>query len=208
MRFTTLLTSNRNWPLLVVAVTVFSLLIAFAPTLQAAPASAPVQPSLAQQQIFNDDLTVRNGESIDGDVVVYQGDVVVARGGAIRGNLVVYRGNVEVDEGGLVAGDITAFSGDVEIDGAVNGSITAWSGDVNLGRSAVVGGDVSVVSGEIEQDRGRRHRGQPAARPGGQSPACAPADRRIVRRACCADGADNADAYPYRDVLGPAGTRL
>jgi predicted flap endonuclease-1-like 5' DNA nuclease/cytoskeletal protein CcmA (bactofilin family) len=154
MRFTTLLTSNRNWPLLVVAVTVFSLLIAFAPTLQAAPASAPVQPSLAQQQIFNDDLTVRNGESIDGDVVVYQGDVVVARGGAIRGNLVVYRGNVEVDEGGLVAGDITAFSGDVEIDGAVNGSITAWSGDVNLGRSAVVGGDVSVVSGEIEQDRG------------------------------------------------------
>lgn len=154
MRFTTLLTSNRNWPLLVVAVTVFSLLIAFAPTLQAAPASAPDQPSLAQQQIFNDDLTVRNGESIDGDVVIYQGDVVVARGGAIRGNLVVYRGNVEVDEGGLVTGDITAFSGDVEIDGAVNGSITAWSGDVNLGRSAVVGGDVSVVSGEIEQDRG------------------------------------------------------
>mgnify|MGYP003383400242 FL=1 len=130
MRFTTLLTSNRSWPLFVVAVTVFSLLIVFAPALQAAPAAAPVQPSLAQQQVFNDDLTVRNGETIDGDVVVYQGDVAVARGGAIRGNLVVYSGNVEVDEGGLVAGNITAFSGDVEINGAVDGSITAWSGDV------------------------------------------------------------------------------
>ena len=154
MRSTTLLTSNRRWLLLAVAVTVLSLLIAFAPALQAAPAQAPDQPSLAQQQIFNDDLTVRDGETIDGDVVLYQGDAAVARGGAIRGNLVVYSGNVEIDEGGLVAGDITAFSGDVEIDGAVDGSITAWSGDVDLGRSAVVGGDVSVVSGEISQDRG------------------------------------------------------
>ncbi len=154
MRSTTLLTSNRRWLLLAVAVTVLSLLAAFAPALQAAPAQAPDQPSLAQQQIFNDDLTVRDGETIDGDVVLYQGDAAITRGGVIRGNLVVYSGNVEIDEGGLVAGDITAFSGDVEIDGAVEGSITAWSGDVDLGRTAVVGGDVSVVSGEIEQDRG------------------------------------------------------
>lgn len=150
MRFTTLFTSKRSWPLLVIAVTVFSLLMAFAPGLQAAPA----QPSLAQQQLFNSDLTVRNGETIEGDVAVYQGDVTVARGGAIRGNLVVYSGDVEIDAGGLVAGDITAFSGSVEVDGAVNGAITAWSGDVKLGRSAVVGGDVSVVSGEIKQERG------------------------------------------------------
>lgn len=155
MRFTSSLTSNRSWLWLVVVVTAFSLLIVFAPALQAAPAQASDQPSLTQQQqVFNDDLTVRNGETIDGDVVVYQGDVAVARGGVIRGNLVVYSGDVEVDEGGLVAGDITAFSGDVEIDGAVDGAITAWSGNVDLGSSAVVGGDVSVVSGEIEQARG------------------------------------------------------
>lgn len=150
MRFATWLSSNRGWSLLVIAMTAVSLLLAFAPALQAAPG----QPTLSQQQVFNDDLTVRQGEVIDGDVVVYQGDVVVARGGVIRGNLVVYSGSVEVDEGGRVVGDVTAFSGDVEIDGAVEGSITAWSGDVDLGRSAVVNGDVSVVSGKIEQDRG------------------------------------------------------
>jgi len=150
MRFTTLFTSKRSWPLLVIAVTVFSLLMAFAPGLQA----ASDQPSLAQQQLFNSDLTVRNGETIEGDVAVYQGDVTVARGGAIRGNLVVYSGDIEIDAGGLVAGDITAFSGSVEVDGTVNGAITAWSGDVDLGRSAEVGGDVSVVSGEIKQERG------------------------------------------------------
>ena len=154
MRVTTVLTSTRNWLWLAVAVTAFSLLIVMAPALQAAPAQALDQPSLMQQQVFNDDLTVRAGETIDGDVVVYQGDVAVARGGAIRGNLVVYRGDVEVDEGGLVAGDITAFSGSIEINGAVEGAITAWSGDVQMGRSAVIGGDVSVVSGEIKQARG------------------------------------------------------
>jgi len=154
MRFTTQFTLNRSGSLLVAGMTALLLLIVLAPTLQAAPAAAPDQPPLAQRQVFNDDLTVRNSEIIEGDVVVYQGDVAVARGGVIRGNLVVYSGSIEVDEGGRVTGDITAFSGDVEIDGAVDGSITAWSGDVDLGRSAVVGGDVSVVSGEIEQARG------------------------------------------------------
>ena len=154
MRLPTLFPSNRSWLLLVAGMAALLLLNVLAPTLQAAPAAASDQPSLAQRQVFNDDLTVRNSEVIEGDVVVYQGDVAVAHGGVIRGNLVVYSGSIEVDEGGRVTGDITAFSGNVEINGAVDGSITAWSGDVNLGRSAVVGGDVSVVSGEIAQTRG------------------------------------------------------
>jgi predicted flap endonuclease-1-like 5' DNA nuclease/cytoskeletal protein CcmA (bactofilin family) len=154
MRITKLLQQNRSWLLTVVAVTALATLVVFAPPLQAAAPHAPDQPQVSQQQVFNDDLTVRSGDTFAGDVVVYQGDVTVERGGVIGGNLIVYSGDAKVEQEGRVEGDITAFSGDVEIDGAVGGSITAWSGDVDLRRSAVVGGDVSVVSGEIEQARG------------------------------------------------------
>lgn len=154
MRITKLLRQNRTWLLTAVAVTALATLVVFAAPLHAAAPHAPDQPQVAQQQVFNDDLTVRSGEPFAGDVVVYQGDVTVEGGGVIGGNLIVYNGDVKVEQEGRVEGDITAFSGDVEIDGAVGGSITAWSGDVDLRNSAVVGGDVSVVSGEIEQARG------------------------------------------------------
>ena len=158
MRITTQFHQHRGWLLAVVLVTALSLLVSFAPVEAAAPHAAdPV--NLEQSQVFNDDLTVRSGQTIDGDVVVYQGDVTVESEGAIRGNLIVYSGDIEIKEGGVVDGDITSFSGDVQIDGIVNGSVSALSGDVTLDSNAVVGGDVSVVSGGIDQDSGASVRG-------------------------------------------------
>jgi len=158
MRITTHLHQHRGWLLAVVLVTVFSLLVAFVPA-QAAPPQVADPVNLEQSQIFNDDLTVRSGQTIDGDVVVYQGDVTVESEGAIRGNLIVYSGEIEIEEGGVVDGDITSFSGDIRIDGVVNGSVSALSGDVQIDSTAVVGGDVSVVSGAIDQDSGASVRG-------------------------------------------------
>ena len=158
MRITTHFHQHRGWLLAVVLVTALSLLVAFAPA-QAAPPQAADPVNLEQSQIFNDDLTVRSGQTIDGDVVVYQGDVTVENEGAIRGNLIVYSGEIEIEEGGVVDGDITSFSGDIRIDGIVNGSVAALSGDVQIDSSAVVGGDVSVVSGAIDQDSGASVRG-------------------------------------------------
>lgn len=151
MRYITGIRQNRFW----IAPLMLILLLAFAAMpLQAAAPRAGDPPQLAQRQVFNDDLQVRSGQTIEGDVTVYQGNVVVERDGAIRGNVVVYNGDVEVKEGGTVSGNITAFSGEVEIDGTVNGSITSLSGDVKLGDTAVVSGDISVVSGDIKQDIG------------------------------------------------------
>lgn len=151
MRYIMGVRQNRFW----IALLMLILLLAVAVMpLQAAAPQAGDPPQLVQRQVFNDDLRVRGGQTIDGDVTVYQGDVVVERDGAIRGNVVVYNGDVEVKEGGVVNGNITAFSGKIEIDGTVNGSITSLSGDVRLGGSAVVSGDISVVSGDIQQARG------------------------------------------------------
>ena len=128
-------------------------------TLQAAAAQAGDRPAIAQRQVFYDNLRVRSGQVIEGDVVVYQGNVTVEREGAIRGDLVVYSGNVQIERGGAVSGNVTALSGNVIVDGAVGGSVTAWSGNVSLGGDAVVDGDISVVSGEISQSRGAVVRG-------------------------------------------------
>jgi predicted flap endonuclease-1-like 5' DNA nuclease/cytoskeletal protein CcmA (bactofilin family) len=154
MRYTTLTKLTRSWWVLFVVVAALSVVVVFAPSVQAAAPAAADAPGLEQRQVFNDDLRVRSDETIDGDVTVFRGDVTVEQGGAILGSVIVYNGDIEVKEGGVVSGDIASFSGDVEIDGAVNGSITALSGDVRLGREAVVGGDISVVSGEVKQDRG------------------------------------------------------
>ena len=158
MRIMTRPEHNRNWLMAAMLISALTLLVAFAP-LQAASPQAADPVNLEQSQVFNDDLTVRSGQTIDGDVVVYQGDVTVEGEGAIRGNLIVYSGEIEIKEGGVVDGDITSFSGDVQIDGVVNGSVSALSGDVRLDGNAVVGGDVSVVSGDIDQDSGASVRG-------------------------------------------------
>jgi cytoskeletal protein CcmA (bactofilin family) len=117
-----------------------------------APVVAQDYPITTNANTFFDDLEVRSGQTLAGDVVVYDGDVEVQDDGQILGNLVVYSGDVDIQDGGHVAGSVSAFSGDVTVSGSVGGNIATWSGDIELSDSAEVGGDVSVLSGEIEQD--------------------------------------------------------
>jgi predicted flap endonuclease-1-like 5' DNA nuclease/cytoskeletal protein CcmA (bactofilin family) len=109
--------------------------------------------ALAGQSVF-DDLVVASGETLRGDVIVYNGDATVESGGVIEGSLVVYSGDVEVESGGVIEGDLTAWSGDVTIAGNVDGNVSAVSGDVEIVSGASVGGDVSTVSGEIDREDG------------------------------------------------------
>lgn len=129
---------------------------AAAPVEIAAPVAVQDFPISTNANTYFDDLEVRSGQTLAGDVVVYDGDVEVQDDGQILGNLVVYSGDVEIQDGGHVAGSVSAFSGDVSVSGSVGGNIATWSGDIELSDSAEVGGNVSVLSGEIEQDGGAR----------------------------------------------------
>ncbi len=145
---------QRNWLLAVVAVTSLSLLLLLAPSAQAVQTPQTAKDGLAQSQIYNDDLEVESGQTLEGDINVYSGDVTVRREGRIQGDLNVYSGNVTIEEGGYVTGNVTAWSGDLQVDGRVDGSIAATSGDIAIGDAAIVGGDVSVISGNIKQRAG------------------------------------------------------
>lgn len=125
-------------------------------------------PLIAQSggQIFNDDLTVGEGESYKGDVIVTSGDVTVKDGGVIQGNLVVWIGNTDIQEGGSVEGDVSALSGNIKLAGNVEGRVAAMSGNIELRDSAVVEGDVSVLSGKIKRASGASIGGKLVQGPG------------------------------------------
>lgn len=149
--------SRRQHPVRLVTLGVICALFVFG-LVSAQPAFAAGESgdqavALAGQSVF-DDLVVASGETLSGDVIVYNGDATVESGGVIQGSLVVYSGDVEVESGGVIEGDLTAWSGDVTIAGNVDGNVSAVSGDVEIVSGASVGGDVSTVSGEIDREDG------------------------------------------------------
>ena len=146
-------TEHGVWLLTAALITALSLLIAFVPSAQAKQEPQTVA-SLQQSQVYNDDLDVKSGQVIEGDVNVYSGDVNVARDGRIQGNLNVYSGDVQIEEGGSVDGNVTAWSGDLQVDGRVDGSVSAMAGDIEVGNNAFVGGDISAMAGHIKQRAG------------------------------------------------------
>ncbi len=113
-----------------------------------------------REQVFRDNLTVRSGQTIREDVVVYGGNVAVQQDGAIDGNLAVYSGNIEVQQGGAINGDVSTLSGNIIVAGTVRGNLASWSGNISLRRGASVGGDVSVLSGKVDRQDGAAVGGQ------------------------------------------------
>ena len=146
-------TQHGVWLLAAALITALSLLVTFVPSAQAGQEPQAVA-NLQQSQIYNDDLEVKSGQVLEGDVNVYSGDVKVQRDGRIQGNLNVYSGDVEIEEGGRVDGNVTAWSGDLQIDGQVDGSVSAMAGDIQVGDNAYIGGDISAMAGNIKQRAG------------------------------------------------------
>ena len=85
--------------------------------------------------IFGSNYTLREGETIDGD-------------------LVVVGGNVTLESNSTVNGDTVVFGGNVTVNGTINGNLVALGGIVVLGNEALIKEDVTVVSGSFEQAPG------------------------------------------------------
>jgi len=108
--------------------------------------------------VFNGDLSVPAGSAIKGDVFVANGEAEVS--GTIAGSLAVIGGDLTLAQGALVEGDLFVMSGDSEIAGRVGGDLSIWSGRGNLRETAVVDGDLMSVSGSLERAAGARIGGQ------------------------------------------------
>jgi hypothetical protein len=92
-------------------------------------------PNQDDEVILGDDLTLREGERIDGD-------------------LVLFGGNLTMEAGSRVQGSVTLFGGSAEVNGRVDGDLVAMGGDVALNGLARVGGDTVALGGRVRRAPG------------------------------------------------------
>ncbi|MEP7134447.1 MAG: hypothetical protein ABI904_05900 [Chloroflexota bacterium] len=108
----------------------------------------PASPAYAQSGggepgkiIFGENFTLKNGEKLNGDLVVLGGNVTVEEDANLNGNLVV-------------------FGGTVSSNGNLNGDVVVFGGQIALAEKAVVAGDVVTIGGQLTQAEGSKIKGE------------------------------------------------
>lgn len=91
----------------------------------------------------------------DGEIVL-DDDVTLREGEHVKGDLMMMGGNLIMRTGSRVEGGVTVFGGDVTIDGLIEGDLIALGGDITLQAHARVKGDVVALGGHVHQAEGAR----------------------------------------------------
>ena len=88
----------------------------------------------------------------EGQTVLPGQNVVVRPGEEIHGDLAVMGGDVELQQGGRVNGDVVVFGGGAVIDGEIDGSLAVLGGAVELRSHARVGHDFFTLGATVTRD--------------------------------------------------------
>lgn len=91
--------------------------------------AVPASTALAAPQ-FDDGQTVGSGETINNDVILFNG-------------------NLQIESGGVVNGNVILFNGSATLAGNIQGDLVLFNGDLNAAETAVVTGDCVVLNGSI-----------------------------------------------------------
>jgi hypothetical protein len=81
-------------------------------------------------------------------------DTTVAENETVNNDVIVFDGDLMLEEGSTVNGDVVVFNGDVETAGTINGDLVIFNGDLNAEGSAAVNGDCVLLNGSVEDDAG------------------------------------------------------
>jgi len=92
--------------------------------------------------IIGQNVTLRNGEVIDGDLVVIGGEVTIETDASVRGDLVVIGGSLRLD--GAAQGSAIVIGGGTSIGetGSVARDLVALGGSLQRADGASIGGDI------------------------------------------------------------------
>lgn len=90
-----------------------------------------VSPAGAALADSNSDTVVEEGETINNDVIVFDGDL-------------------EIKDDAVVNGDVIVFNGDAELGGTINGDLVIFNGDLNTGSDAAINGDCVLLNGNVD----------------------------------------------------------
>ena len=97
----------------------------------------------AGRVLFGSNLTLEEGDLIEGDVVIFGGNFEMKAGSEVKGDVVVFGGNVTIN--GEVKGNIAVIGGNVDVqdDAVVKGDIAGLGGQVRVAEGADVSGDIA-----------------------------------------------------------------
>ncbi len=93
------------------------------------------------QVIFGQSITVKSGESINGDLVVFGGSANIEDGASVNGNTLLFGGNLVVN-------------------GEVTGDVAVAGGIVTLGATAHIHGNLATVGASLDRADGSQVDGQ------------------------------------------------
>ena len=77
-------------------------------------------------------------------------DTVVEEGETVNNDVIVFDGDLEIEENAVVNGDVVVFNGDAEIDGTINGDLVIFNGDLDARTQAVINGDCVLLNGDVD----------------------------------------------------------
>lgn len=76
-------------------------------------------------------------------------DTVVEENETINNDVIVFDGDLEIQTGGVVNGDVVVFNGDAEIFGTINGDLVIFNGDLDAHGQASINGDCVLLNGDV-----------------------------------------------------------
>lgn len=98
-------------------------------------------PSFDGQVIFGRSFTLRNGETLNGDLLVFGGTAMLEEGATVNGNVVLIGGSLVVN-------------------GEVSGDVAVTGGSLIIGTSAHIHGNLTTVGASLERAEGSQVDGQ------------------------------------------------
>jgi hypothetical protein len=93
------------------------------------------------QVIFGQSFTLKNGETMDGDLLVFGGSATIEEGATVNGSTVLFGGNLTVN-------------------GTVKGDVAITGGSASLGSKAHITGNFTTVAASLDRAEGSQVDGQ------------------------------------------------
>ncbi len=99
------------------------------------------------------------GSTFDGQVIFGQ-SFTLKNGETMNGDLLVFGGSATIEEGATVNGSTVLFGGNLTVNGSVNGDVAVTGGTVTLGSAAHITGNLTTVAASLERADGSKVDGQ------------------------------------------------
>ena len=99
--------------------------------------------SIPGQFVFGQSFTLKNGQTMNGDLMVFGGSATIEKGATVNGNVVVFGGSLMID--GVIVRDAVIFGGTASLGTTahIHGSLSALGSTLDRSEGALVDGQVN-----------------------------------------------------------------